>query len=457
MRERLATILHKAFPYTPTGDQKEAIRVFVRFVLSDVEKALWVLKGSAGTGKTTLVRAMTRAMDSIDRPYVLLAPTGRAAKVLASYTGKSAGTIHRKIYYPSDFNAGAKFRLRENHQPNTLFIVDEASMIADDTIPGEQALLADLIRFVYASPGSKMILIGDEMQLPPVGSVSSPALDKALLERRYDMRVAVSILMETVRHGRESEILTNAVALRQSIISNKDFRWEIKNREIIVPEDAYELQDALYESFEGGKEEQSLFITRSNKRANIYNRQIRSHIRGSDEIISAGDHLMVVKNNYYYRLPDAGADFFIANGDRIVVQRVMKYVEKGGFRFVRVEIYLEEMPGHIFEAVLWIDTLDVEQAAMPVDAHRELYSNLIRDVSRKQVLASPFFNALQVKYAYAVTAHKAQGGQWNRVFIEKPYGVEAANTAYKKWLYTALTRAIHRVYLIGFHKEDFIK
>ena len=462
MKKDWQTAAAEHFPYRPTRSQEQALYVFSRFANTRAERPLWLLKGSAGTGKTTLIRALAGALHASGVPLVLLAPTGRAAKVMSAYTGLPAGTIHRHIYYPLPGNAGGGFRLRKNACRDTVFIVDEVSMMPDSSAPGETPLLRDLLEYVYSGAGCKLILSGDEMQLPPVGYSHSPALDKNYLQNRYGMRVAETVLDETVRQQADSAILQHAVRLRELIDTDERFVWRPDGTQIIIPQDAYEWQDYLYESFGDTESDASLFITRSNIRANLFNRQIRRYVYDAEGHLSPGESLMAVKNNYFY--PQGEKDAFIANGERLKVLRVHRIVEKSDWTFAEAELRLDDSGSAPFEAVLWLDSLYAGRASMPQDERQRLfetvaagYPGLKGRALHTAVRNDPYFQALQVKYAYAVTAHKAQGGQWKRVFIENPVREDPASPGYKRWLYTALTRAVEKVYLIGFDGGDVEK
>ncbi len=462
MNSDIRRLVKRAFQYEPTRSQEEAIRVFDRFVRSKKERILWMIKGSAGTGKTSLLQAFTSVLELLDIPYIMMSPTGRAAKVMSRHTGKKAVTVHREIYYPPDIHSRTGFRLKQNkHKPGTVFIVDEVSMISDSSSERDvPPLLRDIVSYVYQSEGNKMIFLGDEAQLPPVGYGSSPALDKSYLEGHYHLRVAVTSLMETLRQRATSSILENAVRLREAIRNHSEFYLQKDENQVLVPEDAYALQDAFYSAFDSQTNE-ALLVTFSNKRANQYNRQIRMYIRDTDDVVSAGDVLIAVRNNYFFQTRKRG---FIANGDRLTVRRIIRYLERYGYRFLEAEVYLEDEPDDAFEVVLWLDALDAEQASLPVEDLRKLYYNMSveyeEEFGRKwktELMKSPFLHALQVKFAYAVTAHKAQGGEWKTLFVEKPFVMQEDSIEYKRWLYTALTRATDRVYLLGFAEDDFME
>ena len=432
---------------------------------------LYVLKGYAGTGKTTIVGAIVSNLWKAKKSAVLMAPTGRAAKVIANYSGKEAFTIHKKIYFPKkEKNGGVKFVLQPNKHKNTIFIVDEASMISDT--PGESklfengSLLDDLMQYVYSGHQCKLLLIGDTAQLPPVKLDLSPALDERTLALNYNKEVTKMELDEVVRQEQGSGILANATVLRETLLNTyfDSFKFYLSDyTDIIRLVDGYEIMDAINDAYsELGKEETAI-IVRSNKRANLYNQQIRNRILFNEHELTAGDYLMVVKNNYFWVKPTSDAGF-IANGDIIEVLEIFSIQELYGFRFAEVKIRMVDYPKMIpFETVLLLDTIAAETPSLPYEDSNRLYQEVMKDFESEtskykkflKVKGNKHFNALQVKFSYAITCHKSQGGQWDTVFVEQPYLPNGIDKEYLRWLYTAVTRAKVKLYLIGFTDDFF--
>ena len=461
--------LLRNFPHQATKDQIKLISEIAVFLLDKDPHQLFVLKGYAGTGKTTLIQSIIRSLVKYNRKSVLLAPTGRAAKVISSYTKRKAYTIHKHIYYPKVKSGSLHFELQKNKASNTIYIVDEASMIGNqtDSAFGENALLDDLIRFSDQGMNCKVLLIGDVAQLPPVGLVVSPALVPEELKMRYFKEVFQVELKEVVRQAKESGILINATALRQLLELNQIEYSPVFNiyPDVIRLVEKNDLEDALNSAYSKHSIEDSVVILRSNKRANIYNQQIRNRILWYEDEITSGDHLMVVKNNYF-ALPKESKAGFIANGDLIVIKRILRIQERHGFRFAKVEVNLVDYPDEPeFETYLLLDAIYVDRPSMTyVDGNRlyksveQEYAHIKTKYKRFQAIKTdPYFNALQVKFAYAITCHKAQGGQWKNVFIEQGYLPDnTVDKEYLRWLYTAFTRAVDKVFLIGF-KPNFYK
>jgi len=457
------------FSYHPTIKQSKLFSLLVEFLFSKNEKSLFLLKGYAGTGKTTTISTLVSCLFKINKKSVLLAPTGRAAKVISVYSKKQAFTIHKKIYFPKKMpNGSVDFVLKNNKHTNTIFIVDEASMIPDRPQNGKLfengSLLDDLISYVYSGRECKMILIGDTAQLPPVKLKLSPALKDTRLEIDYNKKVYQIELDEVTRQHENSGILANATLLRSQIENNSNyFEFDLNFPDIIRLVDGYDIEDAITGSYDNDGIEDTAIIVRSNKRANQYNQQIRSQIRGQENEISPGDYIMVVKNNYYW-LKESSKAGFIANGDTCEVLRIHSIKELYGFKFAEVDIrmidYPEEPP---FETVLILDTLKSETPSLTYEESNKLYEAVREDYSHekskyKQLLAvkkNKFFNALQVKFSYAITCHKSQGGQWKTIFIEQPYLPDGPSKEYYRWLYTAITRAQEKLYLIGFNDDYF--
>ena len=433
---------------------------------------MFLLKGYAGTGKTTLIATWMKSLKPMGFRIVLMAPTGRAAKVMSNYASSKAYTIHKRIYFAQQNKQGAiKFKLQKNKHRKTIFIVDEASMIADNQqyakLFENGSLLNDLIEYVSSGDDCKLVLVGDTAQLPPVRQELSPALDKTFLETSFQLDVHESELNEVVRQSSNSGILTNATALRKIIQSGvgSSFSFEVKQTDDVVRMlDGYEIQGALEDAYREVGRTETTIIVRSNKRANLYNRQIRTQIMGLENALAVGDLVMVVKNNYFW-LPTNSSAGFIANGDVLEVLRISAFKELYGFQFAEVQVRLvdyDDQPP--FDTVLILDTLDSETHALTAEQSNSLYTQVRQDYGHlpqykqyTEVKKNPFFNALQVKFAYAVTCHKAQGGQWKRVFVEQPYLPEGPSIAYYRWLYTAITRASDKLYLIGFGEDYFSK
>ena len=450
------------FSYHPTTKQSKLFSLLVEFLFSKNERSLFLLKGYAGTGKTTTISTIVSSLWKINKKSVLLAPTGRAAKVISVYSKKQAFTIHKKIYFPKKMaNGSVDFVLQNNKHTNTIFIVDEASMIPDRPQNGKLfengSLLDDLISYVYSGRNCKLILIGDTAQLPPVKLKLSPALEESRLEVDYNKMVHKIELDEVTRQHQNSGILANATLLRTLIENNSIyFEFDLNFPDIIRLEDGYDIEDAITGSYDNDGVEDTAIIVRSNKRANQYNQQIRSQIRGQENEISPGDYVMVVKNNYFW-LKESSEAGFIANGDTCEVLRIHAIKELYGFKFAEVDIRMIDYPDQKpFETVLLLDTLTSETPSLTYEESNKLYEAVREDYAHekskyKQLLAvkkNVFFNALQVKFSYAITCHKSQGGQWKTIFIEQPYLPEGPSKEYFRWLYTAITRAQEKLYLI---------
>jgi exodeoxyribonuclease-5 len=441
------------------------------FVFNKDKNGLFLIKGYAGTGKTTTISTFVNNLWHIGKKSVLLAPTGRAAKVISGYAHKQAFTIHKKIYFPKKNKAGGvDFTLQPNKHSNTLFIVDEASMIPDSLgntkLFENGSLLDDLISYVYSGVQCKIIFIGDTAQLPPVKLTISPALDANKLAINYDKEIIEIELSDVMRQQENSGILLNATDLRFIIANqgNNGFKFELGYPDIIRLVDGYDIEDAIHSAYDHIGVEDTAFIVRSNKRANQYNQQIRSKIRGQENEISTGDFVMVVKNNYFW-LQDSSDAGFIANGDICEILAIKNTKELYGFRFAEVTVRMIDYPKQKpFETVLLLDTLTSETPSLSYEESNKLYHEVAKDFANekskyKQLLGvknNPYFNALQVKFSYAVTCHKSQGGQWKTVFIEQPYLPNGESVEYYRWLYTALTRAEEKVYLIGFKEACFL-
>ncbi|MEL4455154.1 ATP-dependent DNA helicase [Lutimonas vermicola] len=460
----------KGFSYEPTQMQDELLRKLADFLVKGSRFSIFLIKGYAGTGKTTIISTVVNHLSDSGLKSVLLAPTGRAAKVIGGYAGKQSFTIHKKIYYSkSDPNSGMSFVLQQNKFKNTIFIVDEASMIpdgnADSRLFNSRSLLYDLMTYIYSGKGCKLVLVGDTAQLPPVKLDLSPALDQKYLEMEFNMEVVSIELDEVMRQHKASGILYNATKVRGLLQSNllNQIKFDLKFEDVNRLTDGYEIQDAIFNAYNEGMDK-TVFIVRSNKRANQYNQQIRNTILGYENEITSGDFVMVVKNNYFW-LKDAPKVGFIANGDICEVLEIFSFKDLYGFRFAEVKLrlvdYEEQAP---FESVLLLDTLHSEAPSLTYEEGNRLYHAVAEDYAEekskhKRLLAiknNKYFNALQVKFSYALTCHKTQGGQWDNVFIEQPYLPEGEDISYLRWLYTAITRAQKKLFLIGF-KDDYFK
>ncbi len=464
-------LLLQKFPHQPTQVQDLVLQKISDFLVTSNSDDLFLLKGYAGTGKTTIISTVVNHLWELKKKAVLMAPTGRAAKVISNYSGKEAFTIHKKIYFPkAQKGGGVTFTLQPNKHRDTFFIVDEASMIGDTASESKLfengSLLDDLMQYVYSGYGCKLILIGDTAQLPPVKMELSPALDEQMLSNYYNKEVIAIELNEVVRQKEESGILHNATLLRQTLENGfyEDFKFNLQNfKDIIKPEDGYELQDAINDAYNVLGKEDTVIILRSNKRANMFNENIRSRILFQESELATGDYLMVVKNNYFWVKPASDAGF-IANGDIIEILEINNFKDLYGFRFAEVTVRMVDYPKmKPFETVLLLDTIKSESPSLSYEDSNKLYQEVMKDyedVKSKykkflSVKANKYFNALQVKFSYAITCHKSQGGQWNTVFVEQPYLPNGIDKEYLRWLYTAVTRAKEKLYLIGFKDEFF--
>ena len=462
--------LRNNFPFQPTLKQDIFFQKVADFVSNENQDEIFLLKGYAGTGKTTVISTIVEHLKDINKKYVLLAPTGRAAKVMANYSEKPAHTIHKRIYFPKKSSGGVSFTMQTNKFKNTIFIVDEASMISDSPTESSMyengSLLDDLIMYIYSGHNCKMILVGDTAQLPPVGMDVSPALDMDKLSMNYNMEVPHIELDEVMRQEEKSGILYNATELREILKSHfiDTFQFQLRGfKDIVRLTDGYDIQDAIHAAYSNYSIEDTAFIVRSNKRANQYNQQIRMKILDKESELSPGDFMMVVKNNYFW-LKDSDEAGFIANGDIIEILEILRIVELYGFKFAKVKIRMIDYPNQIpLETILILDTVMSESPSLTYDQSNLLYQEVMKDYEDEtsqyhrlqKVKNNEYFNALQVKFSYAITCHKSQGGQWNTVFIEQPYLPDGIDRDYIRWLYTAVTRAKDKLYLIGFQDEYF--
>ena len=468
-RQELFLHLSQSFGFEPTEGQSVVLYHLSAFLLSQKENPTYILRGYAGTGKTSLVKTLVRTLPSIGMKYVLMAPTGRAAKVLSSYTGQPASTIHRKIYQAKALPDGSVIVARaENKYKNALFIVDEASMIGEQKEFGGSSLLDDLLAYVFSGENCRLLLIGDTAQLPPVGSNESPALDCEYLKSEFPITAATYELTEVKRQALESGILYNATDIRQLLGQNlyeyslPIFHIEgFNDIEKIEPET---FEEMLHNAFANTSDNEAVIVCKSNKRANMFNQAIRGRILNIEGEIATGDKLMVVKNNYFWA-DGNDAISFIANGDMAEIRKIKHFDEMYGFRFADVELSFTDYPdAPNVEAKILLDTLNSNSASLTEEESKRLFSAIEEDYMDipnrreryKEMKKSPWFNALQVKFAYALTCHKTQGGQWNTVYIDSSLNLkETLEVEDLRWLYTALTRAQERVCFVNFKVEFF--
>jgi exodeoxyribonuclease-5 len=455
---------------TPTDDQSDALKKIASYICDNNNDVIFLMTGYAGTGKTSVISSVVKTLDLLRMRSVLLAPTGRAAKVLASYSGRPAFTVHKKIYRQKSSKDGfGNFSLDRNLHKDTFFIVDEASMVSnssnDSSLFGSGKLLDDLIEFVYSGIDCKLIIVGDTAQLPPVGSTVSPALDPDSLGG-YGFGLISCELKQVVRQSETSGVLMNATRVRLQVAETNLVHPSIDciNYKDMIRITGEELIDEISTAYGVCGMEGTIIVVNSNKMANRYNQGIRNKIFYREEEISPGDMVMVVKNNYSVIDEDEEGAGFIANGDIAEVRKIRKYEECFGFRFADMVLKFPDYNIEI-EAKVMMDVLHLDTPALPSEKNRELYQNILADYSniktkRKQFEAvknNPYFNALQIKFAYAVTCHKAQGGQWERVFIDQGmFNRNEISIDYLRWFYTALTRSTDRVYLVNF-AEDFFE
>lgn len=467
-------IFSNIFPFEPTQDQDAAIDTLIDFTESTFSKELFLLKGYAGTGKTTLISSYIQYLNYLERDFFLMAPTGRAAKVLSSYSNETAYTIHKSIYHQKMVDGKLTFVLHQNKLSNAVFIVDESSMIGNSGALGgsfnslERTLLDDLFSFVYAGKNCKLILIGDDAQLPPVNSVLSPALDVDYLTTRYHVHLNFNELTTVTRQSLESGILNNATGLRRRI-ADDDISFpmfDLASFSDVQEPVGSEIEETLSTLYSQEGVEASMVVCRSNKQANSFNQYIRYNVLYLEDEISASDLMMVVKNNYYW-MGQSGKEGFVANGDIIEVLRVSSFEEKFGLRFVSATIRftgVKTEEGNELEVKLLMDSIYSESSALERDKSKQFFLDVaasyehIRDRKerREAIKKDEYFNALQVKFAYAITCHKSQGGQWKNVFVDQGYLTEEMiDKEYLRWLYTAVTRAQNNLFLLNFHPRFF--
>ncbi len=465
-------ILSEKFRFEPTASQAKGFEKIAHFLSDAPDDSLLLIKGYAGTGKTTLIGHLVQQLSRIRKKSVLMAPTGRAAKVLSAYAGKNALTIHKKIYFPKVDSGGGsvQFSLKENKHTHTIFIVDESSMIGDDRQQSKLfengSLLHDLVHYVTNGEKCKLIFVGDTAQLPPVNLGLSPALDEQELAAQFNATVYSITLEDVVRQQAESGILFNATSIRELLVGDQfeGFKFHLEGfKDVQRIIEGNEFLELLNNALDEDGIDQTVLIVRSNKRANLYNKSIRERILFLESDLAVGDQLMVVKNNYFWLGADSQPSF-IANGDVIRINRINKYVDRYDMKFAEVSAQMVDYPDEpAFDTVLLLETLNSETANLSYEQSQLLYQKVSLDHANEKskykrflkVKNDPYFNALQVKYSYAITCHKSQGGQWKNVFVEQPYLPEGPNKDYFRWLYTALTRAQEHLFLIGFGKEYF--
>lgn len=462
-------LLLKAFGFVPTDGQARVMRHLAAFLLSAKPHPTYLLRGYAGTGKTTLVTSLVQTLPSIGMDYVLMAPTGRAAKVMTSYTRRHASTIHKKIYQVASFPDGSMRMVRaQNKHEDTLFIVDEASMIGLGQEFGDRNLLDDLMDYVFSGTRCRLLLIGDTAQLPPVGSDESPALDIDFLRNAFPLTIATYELTEVKRQALQSGILSNATHLRELLLEDRItyplplFDLHYDDTRTIDPQTFEEL---LYQSFDVEQRHESVIICKSNKRANLFNQAIRSRILNIEGEIATGDLLMVVKNNYFWADGNQKISF-IANGDMAEIRKILRYEELYGFRFAEVTLHFPDYPdAPDMDVKILLDTLNSNSASLTEEESTRLrqaveadYMDIPNRRERyKEMKKNPWFNALQVKFAYALTCHKTQGGQWKRVFVDSAFNLkDELEKEDLRWLYTAVTRAQETLYFVNFKEEFFL-
>ena len=469
IHDELKYRIRQALGLEPTLEQEQAIALFSVFMTDRSEQAAMILRGSAGTGKTTLAAAIVKALAALKQKLILLAPTGRAAKVFSLYAAHPAYTIHRRIYRQKTAADLSSFNLNTNLNRDTLFIIDEASMISNqgygESAFGSGCLLDDLMQFVYNGQNCRVLFIGDRAQLPPVGESESPALSASVL-RGYGMKVYECDLSQVLRQSEASGILWNATRIR-SLSGSLEYP-RIKTSDFsdiqVVPGD--ELIETLASSYSRVGVDETMVVTRSNKRANIYNLGIRNTVLDREEELCRGDQLIIVKNNYFWAekiTADVNKMSFIANGDRAVVQRIRNVHALYGFRFAEVTMSFPDYDDCELTATVLLDTLSSEAPALTHEQQEQLYNAVMEDYADipqkaervKKLKVDRYYNALQVKFAYAVTCHKAQGGQWAHVYLDQGYMTDDMLTPdYIHWLYTAITRATEKLFLVNWPKNQ---
>ncbi len=462
--------IRQAFPHQPNDQQAELFALLHLFLQSQDGNECFILRGYAGTGKTTIIGALVKALRFYKYKYVLLAPTGRAAKVMTSYSGQKAYTIHKRIYRKkSALNVDESFLLADNLAAQTLFIVDEASMISDE-ISGNnrETLLQDLINYVYNTRNCKLILVGDTAQLPPVGSAYSPALDAKLMKDQFGLTIYSYELTEVLRQQKDSGILLNVTGIREIIRKGEECIPKIITRgyKDVYRMSSEKLEEGLNYAYNKYGDENTLVICRSNKNANLYNRQIRGRILFRDEELTGGDQLMIVRNNYFWlQENEEGSTGFIANGDIGRIRKVRRFEEMYGMRFADIQLELTDYTEDtLINCKVLMDTLYSESPALQPTDQKKFYLEVMKDyehipgrkAKHDELKQNPYYNALQIKFAYAITCHKAQGGQWDAVFVDQGYLTDdMVNTDFLRWFYTACTRAAKELYLVNFSDKFY--
>ena len=468
-RHELYGRLTQSFGFEPTEGQSVVLYHLAAFLLSQKENPTYILRGYAGTGKTSLVKTLVRTLPAIGMRYVLMAPTGRAAKVLSNYTGQNASTIHRKIYQAMTYPDGSiRIARAENKYKHTLFIVDEASMIGEQKEFGGSSLLDDLLSYVFSGEDCRLLLIGDTAQLPPVESNESPALNCDYLKSQFPITAATYELTEVKRQALESGILYNATDIRE-LISQSLYEYALPIFHLQGFDDIQKIEpetfeEMLHNAFANISDNEAVIVCKSNKRANMFNQAIRGRILNIEGEIATGDKLMVVKNNYFWAEGNNTISF-IANGDMAEIRKIKHFEEMYGFRFADVELSFTDYPdAPNIEAKILLDTLNSNSPSLTNEESQQLFTAIEEDYMDipnrreryKEMKKNPWFNALQVKFAYALTCHKTQGGQWSSVFIDSSLNLkETLEVEDLRWLYTALTRAQERVYFVNFKDELF--
>ncbi len=464
-------LIGQNFGNIPTSQQREVFVMLEKFLSSVTEDECFILKGYAGTGKTTLISALVKVLPKMKLKSVLLAPTGRAAKVISNYSGRKAFTIHKKIYRKKvAVSPEMNFVLGDNIMENTLFIVDEASMISDQVHDySRQSLLQDLISYVYNGKNCKLMLVGDTAQLPPVGSAISPALNEQFVSDQFRLKVFTYELTDVVRQEKESGILFNATQLRELVRKGEEVfpKFKIRGYRDIFRMTGERLVEGLNYAYDKYGMENTIVICRSNKNANAYNQNIRNRILYREEELSGGDHIMVVRNNYFWLKAEDNSGDFIANGDIARIRKVRRIEEQYGFRFAELVIelldYPEEEP---LSCKVMLDTLYSETPSLSNADNKRFYEAVLQDYMHienkkfrmEELKKDPYYNALQIKFAFAVTCHKAQGGQWPAVFIDQGYLTdEMLNTEFLRWLYTGVTRSNKELFLVNFSDQFFLE
>ncbi len=469
LEEFIISRIKAELPWQPNDEKEGLLKALGAFLVSRDDRKAFILRGYAGTGKTSVMSALVRALDGLKQPCVLLAPTGRAAKVLSRYSGFPAYTIHKKIYRQNQLGVEA-FSLSDNRHVRTLFIVDEASMLSgsrDNPTFGSGCLLDDLVRYVYSGQGCSLLLLGDDAQLPPVGNLSSPALDADYMAANYQLSITNYQLSKVARQTLDSGILSEATRLRDLL--NTQNSPNTRNTPITLTPNAdiiklkgEDVIDTLETSWRTVGPEETLIIARSNKMTNLYNGGVRARVLWKEDELSNGDRVMISKNNYFWAKDYKDLEF-LANGDMLAIQRLTNVHELYGFHFAKAELRSLDYDWEI-EALIWLDTLTTDSPEANYALQRELFARIAEDFPEirnkkdlvKAVYDSPYYNALQIRYAYCVTCHKAQGGQWRHVYIdtsgigedEARMSDPAERREYLRWLYTALTRSTEKIYLL---------